>query len=672
MKRFCTLAVVLAALTMLVAPVMAQDLTVVHGKSVRNDTSAPMRDIAPLVTAPRTGLNVEIPVMTRPGTEGRMPVDGRPDALIQDSFRPTPGAGPTPAVGASFEGLDEDDNDNLLGTRIVPPDTNGTVGRDHNGDVAYLQWINLVWGVFNEDGTVRGGPFAGNSFWAGAGGNCEFNNNGDPVVHYDDNAGRWMVSQFAINQGTQCVAVSETADPLGAYHRYEFVITPGGANDYPKMGVWDDGTTGSAGQSAYTFTSRDFGGAGGSFSNAAGVMERDAMLNGDPAQFIKFSFPCVGGNCREGTLPAHLDGAAVPANTCPTWFTYTDTQFDDDPAGLDGARVDQLCVDWATIGNSTLNELAFVDGGEFDRGLGNGFSDCVTPVMGGEPLDCLAIFTMHPAQVRNHGSHCSVLINTTVDAGGSRAGIRWGELRSDNCSDGWAFHQEGTYAPADDVDRWMGSIAMDGDGNIALGYSATSASLFPSVRYTSRMAGDPLGEMSGGEESCHEGTGAQISSANRWGDYSRMGVDPQDDCTFWFTTEYYETTSSFDFKTRICSFKFADCGDGGGGDFTLTGVTPGTAGVLNTFATINGTPNVKANFVGGSAAGSTAVNVPNCGVINMDVGGNIKRLGFDTANGSGEHDLMRLIPAGQAGNTAFIQAIDQATCTKSNVVEVTW
>ena len=167
---------------------------------------------------------------------------------------------------------------------------------------------------------------------------------------------------------------------------------------------------------------------------------------------------------------------------------------------------------------------------------------------------------MYRAQYRWFGSHASVVLNTTVDAGGDRAGIRWAEVRSASGDSGWALFQDGTYAPADGIERWMGSIAQDQDANIALGYSATSAGLFPSVRYTSRMAGDAPGTMPGGEVSCHEGTGAQISSSNRWGDYSSMSVDPVDDCTFWFTQEYYENTNSFDFKTRICSFKFADCG----------------------------------------------------------------------------------------------------------------
>ncbi len=217
-------------------------------------------------------------------------------------------------------------------------------------------------------------------------------------------------------------------------------------------------------------------------------------------------------------------------------------------------------MDWSNLANSTYTEGPLVvAGSNFDRFLGNGF-DCISPVNGGEALDCLAVFTMYRAQYRWFGTNARVVLNTTVDAGGDRAGIRWAETRSADGDSGWFLQQDGTYAPADGLERWMGSIAQDQDGNIALGYSVTGSSLFPSVRYTSRMAGDAAGTMPGGEVSCHEGTGAQVASNGRWGDYSSMSVDPTDDCTFWYTQEYYETTGSFDFNTRICSFSFADCG----------------------------------------------------------------------------------------------------------------
>jgi len=559
----------------LVIPAWAQSGEMSYGKSVYNDTSPALRDMveqaAPAIPTP----NKEIPLREKPAVGQDQPA-APAESDGGQNFLPGWQMAPTPAPTVSTSGLSEDDNAAIVGGRIVPPDTNGDIGLDESGNRIYIQYINLVWGVFDVNGDPVAGPFAGNSFWQGFGGFCQNNNNGDPIVLYDDQAGRWMFSQFSVNEGIQCVAVSTTSDPLGPYHRYAFTVTPGGANDYPKLGVWDDGTTGSNGQSAYTFTMRDFGGAGGNFSVSAGVMERDAMLVGAAASFVKFINPCVNGNCIEGQLPPHLSGPTPPANTCPTYWTAVDAAYDDSPFADDGYRNHTLCVDWSNLlGSSYTEGPLVVAGSPFNRALGNGFSDCISPVMGGEILDCLAAFTMYRAQYRWFGDNARVVLNTTVNAGANRAGIRWAETTSTDGESGWTLAQDGTYAGDSDdgVERWMGSIAQNANGTIALGYSATSASLFPSVRYTSRSAGDPAGTMAGGEMSCHEGTGAQVNSFNRWGDYSSMSVDPTDDCTFWFTQEYYETTGDFDFNTRICSFTFPDCG-GGGPEYEFTGFFP--------------------------------------------------------------------------------------------------
>jgi len=547
-----------AMLLTTVCPAWAQGPEKSHGHAIQHDTSPPLRHLD-LAKPKSTGVDKEVPIRVKPDF-GKSPENAQPDGSLQSPLFSIALA-PTPAPITSAPGLSEQDNVNTVGFAVVPPDTEGDIGLDAMGNRIYVQYINSVWGVFDVVGNLIHGPFPGNSFWTGFGGPCEANNDGDPVVLYDDPAGQWFFSQFSINEGIQCVAVSTTSDPLGPYHRYAFLVTPGGANDYPKLGVWDDGTSGSSGQSAYTFTLRDFGGAGGAFSVSAGVMERDAMLTGAPAQFVKFSNPCTAADCIEGQLPPHLAGPPPPAGTCPTYWTAVDAAYDDSPHAGDGYRNHTLCVDWSNTANSTYAEGPLVAAGSnFDRFLGNGFSDCISPVNGGEVLDCLAAFTMFRAQYRWFGTNARVVFNTTVDAGGDRAGIRWAETRSADGDSGWFLQQDGTHAPADGLERWMGSIAQDQDGNIALGYSVTGASLFPSVRYTSRMAGDAPGTMPGGEVSCHEGTGAQVGSANRWGDYSSMSVDPSDDCTFWYTQEYYESTGSFDFNTRICSFQFADCG----------------------------------------------------------------------------------------------------------------
>ena len=177
------------------------------------------------------------------------------------------------------------DNTTTLGFSVLPPDTQGDVGSTY-----YVQWVNLVFAVYDKvTGTIApgGGPFAGNSLWAGFTGPCEANNDGDPIVLYDHLAGRWLLSQFSIDEGTQCVALSQTGDPLGTYDRWAFVVSPGQGNDYPKIGLMPG---------AYYLSTRDF--PSGSMNFAGFVaMDRAAMLAGDPnAGFVKFGLPCDSAN----------------------------------------------------------------------------------------------------------------------------------------------------------------------------------------------------------------------------------------------------------------------------------------------------------------------------------------------------------------------------------------
>jgi len=134
-------------------------------------------------------------------------------------------------------------------------------------------------------------------------------------------------------------------------------------------------------------------------------------------------------------------------------------------------------------------------------------------------------------------------------------GVRWYELRltSGNAS----VYQQGTFSP-DSSSRWMGSIGMDKVGNIAIGYSASSSATTPSIRYTGRVPGDALGTMQS-EATIFTGAGSQTGSLHRWGDYSSMSIDPSDDCTFWYTTEYIPSNGTFNWKTRIASFKMQGC-----------------------------------------------------------------------------------------------------------------
>ena len=183
---------------------------------------------------------------------------------------------------------------------------------------------------------------------------------------------------------------------------------------------------------------------------------------------------------------------------------------------------------------------------------------CVPQPGVAQRLETLTVWPMWRLQFRNFGTHEAMVVNHTVDANGrDLAGIRWYELRR-TAGGAWSIFQQGTHAP-DREHRWMGSIAMDGNGNIALGYSVSSGTVFPGIRRTGRLVSDPPGTMTQPEATIIAGGGAQTHPSRRYGNYSSMDVDPVDDCTFWYTTEYYASTSAAGWRTRITSFRNPEC-----------------------------------------------------------------------------------------------------------------
>ncbi len=521
-----------AALTALVAPGRATADEAQVSWAVRHDTSPPLGSIVAPPARPRPDREVPLRVVLDLADRHK-PFEKGPDPVAQTELGPATAA---LVQFGSFAGLSDDDNAAVVGERVVPPDTNGDVGPNH-----YVQFINLVIAVYDKGGNIKPGfPKPGNAFWQGFGGICETNNDGDPVVLYDHLADRWVVSQFAIGaDGHQCVAVSTTPDPAGSYYRYDFLVSPGAFNDYPKLGVWPDAYY----MSANEFTSR--------FQGAIAVaFERDQMLNGQAARMVKFGPLACETECFFSLQPSDLDGPA-PAVGTPNTFVMA---FDDETWGTgvqnDGYRLWEFAVNW-TAPSASFTALGQVDAPEFDANMCNFNSACIPQPRGGERLDSLSEFTMYRAQFRHFADHDSLLVTHTVDATGRNvAGVRWAELRDRGT--GWFLEQTGTIAPNDGLHRWMSSAAMDQAGNIAVGYSVSAKSLYPSIRYAIHDAGSAPGSV-GSEVTLHAGTGAQRASYNRWGDYSSMSVDP-DGCTFWYTNEYYEATASFDFKTRIGSF----------------------------------------------------------------------------------------------------------------------
>ncbi|MDD5508642.1 MAG: T9SS type A sorting domain-containing protein [Bacteroidales bacterium] len=399
---------------------------------------------------------------------------------------------------------------------VYPPDTDGEVGPDH-----YFQMINLSFAIWDKNGNKLYGPVDNSTLWSGFIGPWTGTNDGDPIILYDHMADRWIASQFAIHTGDgsywELVAVSATGDPLGEYYRYAFEFPA--FNDYPKLGVWPDG---------YYATFNMFG---GNTRGAVASFEREKMLIGDPdARMVYFDM--------WGTfslLPADVDGPEPPAGS-PNYVVHRRV-WDDQHL-----EVYAFQVDWENLSNSSITLIADLVTEPYNANM-DGIAQPNTNVR----LDDLAMMLMHRLQYRNFNDYEVLLTNHTVRVG-NHAAVRWYELR--RAGGDWYVYQQGTYAP-DDESRWMGSIAMNGLGEIALGYTVSSSNTSPSVRFTGRSADAPLGEMNYAEMELAAGSGSQ-TALDRWGDYSCMTVDPVDDYTFWYTQEYMKGG----WATRIGSFDF--------------------------------------------------------------------------------------------------------------------
>jgi hypothetical protein len=431
---------------------------------------------------------------------------------------------PISAPLVNFEGIPA--------TGFVPPDTVGDVGPNH-----YIQAVNVQFAIYDKAGTLLVGPSNINSLWVAASTNdaCQFNNHGDPVVQYDHLADRWLISQFAIPGPDvhECIAISRTADPVtGGWFLYDFTMSA--FPDYPKIGVWPD--------AYYMGTNAGYP------TGHAWAFDRANMLNGNPASVIGFF--------GFGTfmLPSDLEGPSPPPGTPNTFLRFVDgTEF----GGADRLEMREFHVDFANPALSSFTALPDLLTAPFDSNLCGFFFrvPCIPQPGTSQLLDVLRGEPMYRLQYRNFGTHESLLVNHDIDVNGADlAGIRWYELRKVGGGP-WSIFQQGDYSP-DGTHRWMGSIAMDKNGNMALGYSISSTTTFPSIKYTGREPSEPLGTMPQGEFTIVDGGGSQ-SFSERWGDYSSMNVDPTDDCTFWYTTMYFPTSANW--QTQIASFKFTNC-----------------------------------------------------------------------------------------------------------------
>jgi hypothetical protein len=439
-------------------------------------------------------------------------------------------------IKASTNGTPIDPNN-----RVAPPDTTGDVGPNH-----YVQWVNLRYSIYTltRDATnqitgfnlVSGFPKQGNVIWQGFGGRCQTDNDGDPIVQYDQLADRWILTQFAVSGTpyTQCVAVSTGPDPTGTYFRYAFSYNRS-FNDYPKMGVWPD---------AYYISYNMFRNGASFTGNTICALERAQMLAGGAARQA-----CVNTTAAASIEPADLEGTTLPPAGSPNLLmSMTSTSI----------NFWRFAVNWAA-GTGTLTGPTAVSGvAAFSRACGGGV--CIPQPGTTNRLDSLGDRLMYRLSYRNFLDHESLVINHSVTSG-TGVGVRWYELRNAPLqtlgSAPPVLFQQGTFAPTNDF-RWMGSAAIDKTGGIAIGYNISSSTIVPSIRYAYRGPLDAPGTM-GNETTIHPGVGSQTGSLTRWGDYSTISVDPVDGCTMVFTTQFQPANGSFNWTTYIHSFKLSTC-----------------------------------------------------------------------------------------------------------------
>jgi hypothetical protein len=537
----------------------SQSQTTIAYSGPRND----LRSVSAVRTAPLRHMPA-IPPRLAPAPFEREPIRPQPPTdvtgpdLKAQTFVGALVSAPTP-TGVSFEGVGA----GIPGfiPSLIPPDTNGRVGATQ-----YVQWNNASFAIWDKSGRLLYGPVAGNTLFQSLGGACATHNDGDPVVAYDILSGRWILSQFVVGASPdfshQCVAVSATGDALGSYYLYDFVTDSANFVDYPKIGVWPDG---------YYMTGHVFNAAGTAYlAGRIFVFERDKMLKGEPARQLQKDLKKYAGKSQYGFLPSDLDSLTPPPTGAAAFVIGPDpvtTQ------NLDSTRV---AVTWGNTPTITLTETRISATWSLPPCVGDPSNvqdfNCVpqpSPATAADYVDNLYYHLMYRLPYRNFGANPvqeSLVANITNKGSASNpahGAIRWFEFRNTGSSTtAPTVFQASTYDP-DTAYRWMGSIAMDKDHNIALGYSKSSTSIKPGIYITGRLGNDPLNTM-GAEATVTAGSGVQIGANpfNRWGDYSAMTLDPVDQCTFFYTNEYYrnqEDGDNEDWATRIASYRFASC-----------------------------------------------------------------------------------------------------------------
>jgi len=566
------LAVMLTASTTQAGPRAAAQAGPVFGQAVAFDVSPPLSTLAQSAQGsgksapPQSGYDADRDVSVVPDSAAARASGSRTAAVTPQSVAAPQVAAAIPGTSANFEGLNNTDNFNIFGFRVNPPDPVGDVGPNH-----YVEMVNLVFAVYLKSGVKVLGPVDTGTLWSGFAVDDCTDPSGDPIVLHDQTADRWILSQFTtrgLSDPTlpfyNCVAVSATSDPTGAYYRYAFTT---GFNfpDYPKYGFFGD---------SYINTSREFG-PNGEYGIGVYAFERAQMIKGNPnARSVSFFLDGLANNeellplIGDGLLPPDTDGGRSKYATAPIVGTQDDGAFYG--ATSDAINIWELAVKWGSYQvTASLTFKAQLPVDPFDSifPCAPTSRDCLPQPGIVNPAQYLDILSYRQRPIwrlayRKMQGYESLVTNQSVEASPGIGGTRWYEIKR---VDGvYSIRQQGTINPGDGIHRWMGSIAQDKRGNMAVGYSVVNGTdVYPGIRYTGRLAGDPLGQMPQGEGVVINGSGVQLTTNSRWGDYTSMNMDPTDDCTFWYVNEYYtaasQATSLAGWLTRIASFKFPDC-----------------------------------------------------------------------------------------------------------------
>lgn len=454
---------------------------------------------------------------------------------------------PPSVLLASFDGLGvgfEGPQGTAAGRN--PSDNSLAIGPNH-----IVQVVNSRLAIFTKKGArfdttgkVLYGAVATNTIFKGFGGPCEARNNGDAVVRYDQLAERWLyvmplfqrIPDRPNEPYAMCYALSTGADPLGPYHRYEFrrKLFP----DYPRPAIWPDGYY------IPTSTGDEV------IQKHACVVDRTKMLAGGDA-----TEQCIIIDGVNFLNNADIDGQRLPPAGAANIImaaggTQLQKKFEDD-----GIYVYQMHVDWNNPANTKVSGPVKIEVAPYHYLCDGQLTNCVPQPDTTRKLDAQGDKIMQRLVYRNTGGHESIVALHSVNTEAGGGAIRWYEFRLNEKRDPYLY-QQGTYAP-DAFYRWMGSIGMDREGNIGVGYSFGGTPNFPGQRFAARLAEDPPGLLTFHETVLVEGEASQ-TTGNRWEDYATTAMDPSDDCTFWYVGDYLKKGAA-SYSTRIGAFRLPGC-----------------------------------------------------------------------------------------------------------------